>query len=212
MIFVTNFALYAAISIYVHVKFKAFGSLSDESSSSNTESRRSNLGSQDQGTGFASSQNMASRKVSTIMAPIMEGDTPPQRPEWDNMDFITSAPHKDKRTPGIAAVDVSGRNSGSSSSPNIPAVQNLSTFLFQNYSCLTGQRKASEVPTVSMNSTKDTQISNGTVPTVSTVQTGITDQLRSTRKAILRQLRSLFIYPVIYLQMWLFPLANHFLQ
>lgn len=45
-----------------------------------------------------------------------------------------------------------------------------------------------------------------------TAQSGSTDHLRHTRQAIRRQLRFLFIYPLIYLLMWSFPFASHALN
>lgn len=106
--------------------------------------------------------------------------------------------------------DFAPSNSDSSSSTKVRPAQNPSTLSFHDPFYSSSQRKESEVPTLGTNFTGETRTNS--VPKAQTAGTTPTSQISSTRKAILRQLRFLFIYPAVYLLMWIFPFASHCLQ
>jgi G protein-coupled receptor GPR1 len=224
MIFIIIFALYAAISIYVHIKFRGFHNLRDQGASSGTQSRNSTLGVETwQGSSASTSRNVDSRKQSAVVG-ARDLDSPNRdpihgaRPQWENVCFITTAPSREvsnKHSRRIATADFAPAPSDSSSSTQLPT-RNLSTRSFQDHNDATystaAQRKESEVPTLGTDCTGETRVSNTTMQTFGTTDTATTVQLQDTRSAILRQLRLLFIYPVVYLLMWTFPFVNHCLQ
>jgi G protein-coupled receptor GPR1 len=224
LIFITIFALYAAISVYVHIKFKGFSHFSDHGSSSATQSRNSTFEAKTQSGSFASTyQNVDSRKQSLLAGTqsAESSDRDPsqgERPEWGNVSFLTAAPLKafsNKQTRCIAAADFAHAPSDSSSSTQAQA-RNLPTCSLQAHIDSTDSsaapRKESEVPTLGTNFTGETPVSNATAQTVGTTGTAITAELQDTRNAILRPIRLLFVYPVVYLLMWTFPFVNHCLQ
>ncbi len=213
LIFITIFALYAAISLYVHVKFRGFSHFNDDGSSDDTESRGSTLVPNTQQGSLDSSRNMESRKPSTIMGSVPQVHFQQDLQECGNLHFITTAPLKDmssRQASGVATADFAPANSGSSSLTKVGPAQEPSTVLFRDPVYSDSQRKESEVPTLDTNFTGETRTAS--VPKVRPVGTATASPLGSTRKAILRQLRFLFIYPAVYVLMWLFPFASHCLQ
>jgi G protein-coupled receptor GPR1 len=223
LIFITIFALYAAISVYVHIKFKGFSHFSEQDSSSGTHSS-STFGAKTQLGSFAwTNQNVDSRKQSLLAGTQgweLSNRDPSQgeRPEWEDVSFLTAAPltgFSNREARGIATADFAHAPSSSSSSTHAQT-QNLSTRSLQAHLDSTdpsaAQRKESEVPTLGTNFTGETRISNATAQTVGTTGIATTAQLQDTRNAIQRQIQLLFVYPVVYLLMWIFPFVNHCLQ
>jgi G protein-coupled receptor GPR1 len=68
-------------------------------------------------------------------------------------------------------------------------------------------RKQSEMPTLGATHTEDTLATESTIATIP--DRGATNTLKSARSQIRRQLRLLFVYPLVYLLMWTFPFASH---
>jgi hypothetical protein len=125
------------------------------------------------------------------------------RLEWKNVNFITTAPLRDastKQSRGIATADFAPDAPEASSST--PVLEDL----------ISSHQKESEIPTLGTDFTGETGISNGTTQTARTAGAATTTQLQDTRNAILHQLRLLFIYPVVYVLMWVFPFVSHCLQ
>ena len=225
IIFITIFGLYSAISIYVHFKFKAFRKFGDEGSTSGTQqSRNSTLGGKTPKGSFAStSRNMDSRKPSALVGAQNldnwnQDSSHGTKPDWEDVDFITTAAIKDvsdRQSHGIATADFFPGPSDLSNSTQVSAQHPSPRSLqAQDEVKVTSiaQRKESEVPTLGTTFTGETRVSDATAPTVQTTSTAPTAQLQDTRKAILRQLRLLFIYPVVYVLMWVFPFVGHCLQ
>ena len=213
LIFITIFVLYAAISIYVHVKFRGFSHFNDGGSSDHTESQGSTLAPNKQLDSLDSSYNMDSRKPSAALGSVPQVHFQQDLPEWENANFITTAPSKEmnsRQASGVAAADFAAANSDSSSVTRGGPVQNPPTLSFHDPFCSDPQRKESEVPTLGTDFTGETRTTG--VPKARPTDTAPTSQLSSTRQAILRQLRFLFIYPAVYLLMWMFPFASHCLQ
>jgi G protein-coupled receptor GPR1 len=203
IIFITIFALYGTISAYVHIRFKGFGKFSNLSSSSGTRSRNSTLEAKAQQGGSAS----ATPNVECRKQPVAAGTqdqvswnrdmSHDAGPEWKDVNFITTAPLKDvstKQSRGTMTADFAPAASEASSSTRAPEI------------LISSQREEFEMPTLGADFTDETRISNGTA------QTAATTQLQDTRNAILGQLRLLFIYPVVYVLMWVFPFVSHCLQ
>jgi len=209
IIFITIFALYGTISAYVHIKFKGFGKFSGLGSSSGTRSRNSTSEVKAQ----QSSSAPTTPNVECGKQPVAAGTQDKiswsrdmsldERPEWREVNFITTAPLKDvstKQSRGITAADFAPATSEASLSARVPGGP------------VSSQRKECEMPTLGTDFTGKTRISNGTAQTACTAEAAATTQLQDTRNAILGQLRLLFIYPVVYLLMWIFPLVIHCLQ
>lgn len=210
LIFGIIFTLYAAITIYVHKKFRGFSNIGDQDYDLVTGSRRSTLEPKIQQSSFASSQNTESRKPSTNQS-LIPSDALRTRPEWENVDFITTAPLKDinnGKSAGVTTADFAAARSDSLSSTKMCPTRDLSAPSQLDEFSLAPARKESEVPTLGTTFTGVTRISNAT----GTTKTATTSQLQSTRAAILRQLRLLFIYPVVYVLMWIFPFISHCMQ
>ena len=143
----------------------------------------------------------------------IEQDTAP----WDAMSFITSKPLQDKPNSGVAFADFAPRDraAGSAGTEETYVAPPLRTERCHSVPAngYHESRKPSEVPTVS---TMNTGFTGDTATTHQTASTAppppppprdgkAVDPLRQTRVAIRRQLRFLFIYPLIYLLMWAFP-------
>ena len=175
-----------------------------------------------QGSLVSTSQNMDSRKPS-VFAGAQDPDiwnrpsSQGIRSQWEDVHSINTAPLKDssnRQLHRVATTNFFLDLSDSSNSTQVPA-QDLSTTSQARDDLKlssTAQHKESEVPTLATNFTSDTRVSNTTAQTAGTTDTAATAQLQDTRTAILRQLRLLFIYPVVYVLMWVFPFVSHCLQ
>ena len=210
-------AMYAAVYVYVHIKFRGFRNLqaSDSSRDSALISRR---------TADATILEPGSSQRTSVTAPVTplasvpltkprlsrpgilrslssntvieNGET---RPPWESMSFITqthfTATAASQATPLGGSVSASpppheGTHSPASGSQSPPV-----------------DRRQSEAPT---NFTSDTVVTHTVFESgLKNSEDGTVDHLRNTRAAIRKQLRFLFIYPLIYVLMWTFPFANH---
>jgi G protein-coupled receptor GPR1 len=209
IIFITIFVLYGTISAYVHIKFKGFGEFSDLGSSSGTGSQNSTSEAKiQQGSSASTTPNVECRKQSTAAGTQDQtscscGTSHDARPQWEDVDFITTSPLKDvsaKQSRGITIADFAPTASEAS-----PSTQALEDFTFS-------QRKEPKMPTLGTGFSGETRISNGTAQAARTAGAANATQLQDTRSAILAQLRLLFIYPVVYVLMWVFPFVSHCLQ
>jgi G protein-coupled receptor GPR1 len=209
IIFITIFALYGTISAYVHIKFKGFGEFSGLGSLSGTRSRNSTSEAKaQQGSSASTTPNVECRKQ--LVAAGAQDQISwnrdmfhDARPEWKDVNFITTAPLKDvstKQSRGIMTADFAPAASEASYSTRVPE------------GLISSQRKESEMPTPSTDFAGETRISNGTAQIACTAGAAAITQLQDTRNAILGQLRLLFIYPVVYVLMWVFPFVSHCLQ
>jgi G protein-coupled receptor GPR1 len=221
MIIITILLMYTSIYVYVHIKFRGFKNLHapDSSMDSMTASRR---------TMEVRPVIPEVSKPPAADAPAPEPAAPPATPKprggrpsalrmhsynsmlrvnatkreesenrapWDSMSFITQLPLESR-----AANTATAQEDSPSEFPELPD------------SSLTRSRedrKQSEAPTMHTNFTGETVTTQTTFAQTSKDDNGSTDHLRNTRVAIRRQLRFLFIYPIIYLLMWAFPFANH---
>jgi G protein-coupled receptor GPR1 len=137
---------------------------------------------------------------------------------WDAMSFITARPLQDLNTQpqGITSEDFAQEAESTGSQETKVPARGLSA---SNGGDQSDDRKPSEAPTTA---TMKTDFTGETAATRTTFNTtfstadrekdGTTDHLRQTRQAIRRQLRFLFIYPMIYVIMWSFPFAAHALN
>lgn len=220
VIIITILSMYVSIYVYVHVRFKGFKNLQagDSSADSAHASRRATetapapLSRRPAFTPMAisatpaesSSLRPAARRVHSYNSVIGSAAKPGPQPEhhapWDSMSFITQLPLETATRVGFVRTtspepdDQSG-DPAQSASATLPA-----------------DRKQSEAPTLLSNYTGETATSHATLDTAQNKDSGTTDHLRNTRAAIRRQLRFLFIYPLIYILMWAFPFCQHALQ
>ena len=141
---------------------------------------------------------------------------------WDALSFITARPLQDlTSTParGVASEDFAPEAESTESQETRVAPQRMS-IPYGKDEVTHDSRKASEAPTTNTTQTNYTSDTANTQTTFNTTfdtipapqRDGSTDHLRQTRQAIRRQLRFLFIYPLIYILMWSFPFAAHALN
>lgn len=218
------FSMYGAVYIYVVMKFRSFSALQDSDSeySSNAQSRRSSSMSLD---------DIAPDEPSHPTEPPRKGRSIPRlgsynnkssnvRPisnPWDEVSFITS---KALRQPGVAASDFA-TDSHNPSLSNMVASPPARQFAFDQ------NPDADHNPSLSHDPLRGSQLT-GTTIGESMIPTQAyplsprhhakqshgehpkpMDPLKRTRKAIRKQLRYLFIYPAVYVLMWIFPFVSH---
>jgi G protein-coupled receptor GPR1 len=230
VIFVSIITMYTAIYVYVKVKFKGFSNLGSDDSSFNTSSMQaSTLGQKSLGASSASQQGTRVNSMarhercgskqsastphdsSANLANARQQSPPPgDRLEWDKIDFITTAPLvAPQRT---LQLSLSGEAAGFAHQAGTKLNDSGSGLsLAGAESSNTGQkaRNYSSAPTCNTNYTSDTAVHQSTP--ISRPKKA-TDPLAMTRIAIRRQLRFLFIYPVIYLLLWILPFVQHCLN
>ena len=215
LIITTIVTMYLSIYIYIRVKFKSFHNImvSDSENDTAPTSKRSGI--------------MSSHKQTADTQPAsMPASDPPPRPSalrlhsfhsalgsrkavgfeeapWDAMNFITSKPLQDATTTNaITAEDIAMTGAGLEN-PDDTEVAPAEGAQLET-------RKTSEVPTMDTSCTGDTAATSSTTKAIpETDRRRPNDPLRDTRIAIKRQLRFLFIYPLIYILMWSFPFAYH---
>jgi G protein-coupled glucose receptor regulating Gpa2 C-term len=141
------------------------------------------------------------------------------RSEWENVDFITTSQAANSQRPphlpfGVTAADVA---LDMGDKPSTETETGHSPVRSGSESTILANRNDSTAPSFNTNFTSDTAVTVGTQPSSLATsssgpisrQNGPTDQLTITRVAIQRQLRFLFIYPLIYLLLWVLPFVQH---
>jgi G protein-coupled receptor GPR1 len=241
IIFVSIIAMYAAIYVYVKVKFSGFDSLESGDLSLDTDSAQaSRPGQKSNFTSLPSPQitltsdmenNQGYRRKSSSLAVSdslvdhnygrRQSAMPEGIPEWEKADFITVPPSPSPRrisqlSVGVEAADFARdgieEGSGSRWGPN--------PFRHESQSTIRANGNDVVPPASDAQLTHDTVGSAPSGPsrtaTVGSIPTsrasGATEQLTMTRIAIRRQLRFLFIYPLIYLLLWILPFVQHCLN
>lgn len=206
LIFITIFLMYVVIWAHVSIKFRGFKGVGKPHYASGSNSH--SMSDKDQGRlnskvfdfGPASKAGREDRRKEFANSQLDPFQT--ERPLWEEMSFITSKPLQEAK---VAEADFAP-DAGSSLTETRVASQHISVPSMEP-DPLTESRKQSEVPTLATNFTGETVTTESSV--VTTPNSGTTDQLKSARSAVRRQLRLLFIYPLIYLLMWTFPFASH---
>ncbi|KIY01758.1 uncharacterized protein Z520_01896 [Fonsecaea multimorphosa CBS 102226] len=210
--------MYIWIYIYVHIKFRGFDNLGATNSSHYNSGlrNRSDLSTRctdperraiDQSPALPSQAFMLQTQN-----PFLGGAVAPEeRQPWDDVKFITSKPLQS--IPTEAPREIEGRSmlargSEWSGETQIPPDHTLGPL-----SSIPELQDNSALPR-SLSATKDQIMGTSVVcpVTPSTTSTGLNDPLKRTRLAIRKQLRYLFIYPLVYILMWSFPFASHALN
>lgn len=228
------FGMYISIYIYVTFKFRSFSNLQESESrySSVSHSRRSSMSGDDVAPDEPIREPHPKRSKGIRPAFSRSGSynrdierAMQESSPWDEMSFITSKPLRKTggwqsgvqssdfalglrqndladgmRTlqPHDAQVRFDGSCAQSRNNSHAPTTNS------QN-SQLTGSTAASGSPEANSG-----QISHAVQKLASSpVNVKPKDPLKRTRKAIRKQLRYLFIYPGVYLLMWIFPFASH---
>jgi G protein-coupled glucose receptor regulating Gpa2 C-term len=142
-------------------------------------------------------------------------------PEWEKIDFIATPPLVSPQRPsqlslGITEADFAPETG---TTPN-DSPGTHSPVRTDSDDTIQPARKPSTAPTFTTDFTTDAAITAVTAnlsrpklrssPTIQ--HSGATDQLTITRLAIHRQLRFLFICPLIYLLVWILPFVQHCLN
>lgn len=222
LIITTILCMYASIYLYVHIKFRGFknlhagGSSSDSATTFRRATDPSTVHQPDDAptatvptpakvrSGRPSALRMPSYNSIIATGPKSAPQSEHNAP-WDSMSFITQLPLEAAPRVGITEADFARTTS---LEPNEQWHDSRDSTPTGHL----GIRKQSEAPTVLTNDSGETATSHATFDTRKTSDGGTTDHLRNTRAAIRRQLRFLFIYPLIYILMWAFPFAQHALQ
>ena len=240
LIISTIFAMYASIYIYVHVKLRGFSVLTGDESSqkSGLRSRQSvqptpgiiepviapglpPMAPPEEGPRSPLKRPAAFRLQSH--SSMLGSPKPPAataNAPWDALSFITTRPLQELSSlpqAGVASEDFAAERGSEGSQETRVSPRNMSISHTQDTKTTSENRKASEAPTMQTNYTGETTATHTTFDTTFSTMPepesdGTTDHLRQTRLAIRRQLRFLFIYPLIYILMWSFPFAAHVLN
>ncbi|KAK5210920.1 G protein-coupled receptor gpr1 [Exophiala xenobiotica] len=196
---------YLWIYIYVTVKFRGFNKLGEAESSSNspTNSRRKSILTPDcedieqigpDGPALGSSSWVPQQQPSVIEQPTA---VPQQLEPWDYVNFITSKPLQDsgpETSSPNAVMPMQARGSGWSGDTQVPL------------------GRASVKPSITDASGLDQSTKPETdarpnllAPAKESFASEQADPMKKTRMAIRKQLRYLFIYPLVYIIVWTFP-------
>lgn len=231
------FAMYTAVYVYVSLKFKSFSNLQQSESqySSASASRRSSMSMDEVAPDEPARplSTVASPTRSKFGRPMFSrsgsyNDQPAQEANpWDEVSFITS---KALRKPGPWQPDIHSsdfafdpRELGSPSGTRTPQARDIQIRADVPPH---ESRKSSHAPTTNSHSSQLTGTTTTTTNNpqeinprqlsravhklaTSPTQAKPKDPLKRTRRAIRKQLRYLFIYPALYLLMWIFPFASH---
>ncbi|KAK5085934.1 G protein-coupled receptor gpr1 [Lithohypha guttulata] len=225
------FTMYLAVYIYVALKFRSFNYLHEDSSnfSSGSPSRRSSISddniapdehisSEDAQARTRFGRPVFSRSASYNQQP---NQMPRELDPWEQVSFITSKGLRtnDGSQAGIETSDFPMRSQKHSISAGTTSPQTTSQYLPGQSSPPQGQEEPPSSARMSQLSgetrTVPAHYSMNQVPPMtpkafqSASQPKPQDPLQSTRKAIRKQLRYLFIYPAVYVLMWLFPFVSH---
>lgn len=240
LIISTIFTMYASIYIYVHVKFRGFSVWTGNESSQKSgprsrQSVRPIPGIIDNaiaprlppmpppGEGPRSPPRRPAAFRLHSYSSMLGSPKPPAataNAPWDALSFITARPLQELSSlpqAGVASEDFAAEGGSEGSQETRVPPRNMSVSHSQDTKTTEENRKASEAPTMQTNYTGETAATPTTFDTpFSTMpdpeRDGTTNHLRQTRLAIRRQLRFLFIYPLIYILMWSFPFAAHALN
>ena len=240
IILVSIIVMYSAIYIYVKVKFRGFGYFKgDDFCSDRSSMPASTSGHDHPGTSSAGQQatwadnvtNPEKHNWKPFTSPISDSpadlarspsqsQTPDDIPQWDKIDFITTSPLVNRRISqlslGIEAADFACDAGAKSNEWE----SGLSQYENRSESTRQATRNDSTAPTLNTNLTSDTAVTAGTGCSSPTTmrsrptlrRSRVSDQLTMTRIAIHRQLRFLFIYPLIYVLLWVLPFVQHCLS
>lgn len=220
--------MYVWIYVYVRIKFRGFDNLGDPDSSSGLDSSRkkSTLSTSDdverKGSVPVSAPSGPSGSFPNENGSLRPVTSSQQLQPWDEVNFITSKSLQSAIPETVAEVDegnLTARGSvwtGDTGDVEIPPNARIPS---------TGMAAPSEVSSSSPlhglerpPATPSPRKGSETTPTDSLSKpTRITskdygDPLKQTRLAIQKQLRYLFIYPLVYIIMWSFPFAAHALS
>jgi G protein-coupled receptor GPR1 len=229
IIFVSIITMYTAIYVYVKVKFKGFGNLRSHDSSFNTSSlEASTSGMKSQAASSASQQGTLANNVArqerhgskpsassprdssaSLANARQQTPSPDDQLQWDKIDFITTSPlvspqRISQLSLGIEAADFAHE---AGTKPN-DSGGGLSTAGGESANAGQKARNDSTALTCNTNCTSDTAVHLSSTSKCNEA----TDPLAMTRIAIRRQLRFLFMYPIIYLLLWVLPFVQHCLN
>lgn len=219
--------MYIWIYIYVRIKFRGFDNLAGSDSSSVSESRRESAypsGNEDVGRKPSTqaahvrpppaltSPSFESRKQKASLSP---GSGSQHIQPWDEVNFITAKPLQRNLPDNVAeddTVSLTARGREGSSDIRIPS-GDAPVKETPLESSRRGSRKASAVLTTATSSKiQRGGSSDHWATTPVNISDEVSDPLKKTRLAIRKQLRYLFIYPLVYIIMWSFPFASQALS
>ncbi|EXJ75387.1 uncharacterized protein A1O5_02083 [Cladophialophora psammophila CBS 110553] len=213
--------MYIWIYIYVHIKFRGFDNLGEADSSDESEMRqRSDLSTK--------SANIEGRSTNQSSTPAPQASmfqnqsrspgvilAAEERQPWDEMSFITQRPlHSTVRDP---CQESEGRNMlarGSEWSGDTQVPPANTTVQGVPSPSAASERQSSSMVSQPPSPAKAEASETSVVcpATAAPIPSRLGDPLKRTRLAIRKQLRYLFIYPLVYIIMWSFPFASHALN
>lgn len=214
-IFLTILASAIAIYIYVHRKLKGFGKAVAKSSSHGTDS----TGAAGDASMVSDSSYNASNSVSDhsdeelddekAQQPLDFITTAPavQSEPWEKVDFLTMTTGLPNPVQSTSSTMANGKASNALEVPQEMASPATDSKASRPWYGRAASSFAGAVGSSAMASALSTQSGNRMLH-----QKPARSNLDAKRAAIRRQLRFLFIYPVAYVIMWLFPFIYHLAQ
>lgn len=196
---------YLWIYIYVNVKFRGFDKLGQAESSSNSpaNSRRKSILTPDcedieqngpHGPALETPSWVSQQQPSIIEQPTA---APQQLEPWDYVNFITSKPLQDRgpeTNSPEAVIPMRARGSGWSGDTQIPSGRvSVKPSITEANALDQGMKPENEARP------------NPLLPGKENFASEQSDPMKKTRMAIRKQLRYLFIYPLVYIIVWTFP-------
>lgn len=240
IIIVSIIAMYTAIYIYVQVKFKGFDNFDSDDFSFDPSSMQAStpghqfhdasIGSprvmladqtvEHEGYGRKPFTSSAFNRLVDLTNDRRQSHVPDDSPEWQTIDFITGSPVAGPGRTSQLSLDIDAADFACEASTRSDQADGVSPIRRQSDSARQATRNNSSAPTFNTKSTSDTMVTAGTTNSSPTtlrssptlIQSEATDQLTITRMAIRHQLRFLFIYPLIYLLVWVLPFVQHCLN
>lgn len=231
LIILIIFGMFIAVYVYVSVKFKTFANLgrSDSLTDSESFSRRSSVNHLDMAVEQTGLENTAGRTMFTRPTFLRTNSgrheaREPERPKdpWDDVSFITSKPLRTSRRleADITPTSYIPRHNPSDTS-DVTQVIEFPQTVFSAPNSGSNSRKPSACPTIDSTYTADTGTTAGDAHEREPKQghrlsrrsihqqSKPTDPLELTRSAIRKQLRYMFVYPLVYVLMWMIPFVSH---
>ncbi|KIW97812.1 uncharacterized protein Z519_01396 [Cladophialophora bantiana CBS 173.52] len=210
--------MYIWIYIYVHIKFRGFDNLGETDSSYESEMRqRSDFSTKSAHIEGRSTNQSSTRPSQTSMQNRSPGVilTAEECQPRDEMSFITQRPphgtfrdtHQESEGRNMLA-----RGSEWSGDTQVPPA-NTTVQGVPSPSATSERQSRSMVPQPPSPAKGEACGTSIVCPaTAAPFPSGVNDPLKRTRLAIRKQLRYLFIYPLVYIIMWSFPFASHALN
>ncbi|KAJ9613386.1 G protein-coupled receptor gpr1 [Cladophialophora chaetospira] len=214
--------MYLSIYIYVHIKFRGFDNLGATDPAYDTEVRRRSAFSarsekaDRRGTDTSNRPARSSALSSSHwQAKYQISQTSPELQPWDNMHFVTTKPLEVSRSEPAReneVRDMEARGSGWSGDTQVLPTNRLGQPMQSDAARLKHEDSPNGSASGSHSCEQPEEATHSLMKKSGKAADSLEDPLKKTRRAIRKQLRYLFIYPLVYIVMWSLPFASHALN